>query len=151
MDASRIECKQTSSFQEMNRNRMRTKSQSRQRPEQGRPKGGLKMRPMRVKVCRCFFLQRFLIFTNTNSALLLYVGSKACEANKSPGGRESSLFRGDGKPDGTGRVDIVDILIVVIIIIITIIIINHHHHQSPSSQTFLLPFLKSTGLTRTTA
>ena len=49
----------------MNRNRMRTKmrgeankkmrgeankSQTRQRPEQGRPQGGLKMRPMRVKV-----------------------------------------------------------------------------------------------------
>ena len=55
------------------------------------------------------------------SALLLYVGSKAGEANKSPGGRESSLFRGDGKPDGTGPVDIVDILIVVIITIIIII------------------------------
>ena len=53
------------SHQEMNRNRMRTKmrgemrekmrgeankSQTRQRPEQGRPQGGLKMRPMRVKV-----------------------------------------------------------------------------------------------------
>jgi len=44
-------------IEEMNRNRMRTKmrgeakkSQTRQRPEQGRPQGGLKMRPMRVKV-----------------------------------------------------------------------------------------------------
>ena len=45
----------------MNRNRMRTKmrgeakkSQTRQRPEQGRPQGGLKMRPMRVKVRKQF-------------------------------------------------------------------------------------------------
>ena len=39
--------------QEMNRNRMRNKmrGETRQRPEQGtRPQGGLKMRPMRVKV-----------------------------------------------------------------------------------------------------
>ena len=49
------------SYQEMNRNRMRTKmrgetnkSQTRQRPEQGRPQGGLKMRPMRVKVRKQF-------------------------------------------------------------------------------------------------
>ena len=39
--------------QEMNRNRLRNKmrGETRQRPEQGtRPQGGLKMRPMRVKV-----------------------------------------------------------------------------------------------------
>ena len=104
---------------------MRTKSQSRQRPEQGRPKGGLKMRPMRVKVCRCFFhaLNDFST-VHQPSALLLYVGSKAGEANKSPGGRESSLFRGDGKPDGTGPVDIVDIILIGVIVIIIIIIIR---------------------------